>query len=307
MFRTLTYIILLCSLLCVSCEEEISFESNHFTPKIVLNSIFTNDSIWVISLAHTTSIFDKNSDQNFITDAIIGITNVKGEQVCELYHEGKGIYKSFKCVCANDELYNINVFSKKYGSVYAHSKVPNKTNINNLQITVSKEYTNASEVEFKIEDNSPDRNYYIWSIVDVDTLKNQVTSNVNSKLDFKLWISEIREQFGKVTSGKLSNTGATTDLDLESNSSTAKLITNKNLKREDGTSVPYEKNVVPMLKLMTVSPELYNYYKSMEAYLKYNNTASSVAEPQKLFSNVEGGLGIFAGYSIQYYTIPEPK
>ena len=125
-------------------------------------------------------------------------------------------------------------------------------------------------------------------------------------MDFRLWITEIKEQFGNVTSGKLSNTGATTDLDLESNS-TARLITNKNLKREDGTSLPSEKNVVPMLKLMTVSPELYNYYKSMEAYLKYNDTSSSVAEPQKLFSNVEGGLGIFAGYSIQYYSIPKPK
>lgn len=306
MFKSLTYLFFLSALLCVSCEEEVSFESNHFIPKIVLNSIFTNDSIWVISLTHTTSIFDKNAEQNSITDAVIGITNVKGEQVCEFYHEGKGIYKSFKCVSDYDELYNINVYSPKYGSVYAHSKVPNKTSINNLQITVSKEYINASEVEFKIEDNSPDRNYYIWSIVDVDTLKDQVTTNKNTKLDFKLWISEIREQFGKVTSGKLSNTGATTDLDLESNSTT-KLITNKNLKREDGTSLPSEINVVPMLKLMTVSPELYNYYKSMEAYLKYNDTPSSVAEPQKLFSNVEGGLGIFAGYSIQYYSIPKPK
>ncbi len=232
------------------------------------------------------------------------VTNKNGEQVCKLYHEGKGIYKSSNCVSDYDELYKINVYSEKYGVVSAQSKVPNKSSINNLKINISKEFDNASEIEFKIEDKSPDKNYYIWSIVDVDTLLNKVRDDQNSKLDFKLWISEIKQQFDNVTSGKLSNAVSFTDLEIDANSTT-KLVTNKNLKR-DGTQVePAQVNVVPMLKLMTVSPELFNYYKSMETYLKYGGNNSSVAEPQELYSNVEGGLGIFAGYSIQYYLMPK--
>jgi hypothetical protein len=302
--RWLFYILTFSTLLLISCEEEVIFEAKNFTPKIVLNSIFTNDSIWVISLTHTTSIFDKKDVGNYITDAAINITNTRGEQVCKLYHEGKGIYKSLNCVSEYDQLYKINVYSAAYGVVSAQSKIPIKSSINSLKITISKEYINASEIEFKIEDKSPDKNYYIWSIVDVDTLLNKVKDDQNSKLDFKLWISEIKEQFVKVTSGKLSNSNSFSDLEIQSNSTT-KLITNKNLKRDENQNVQTKSNIVPMLKLMTVSPELYDYYKSMEVYIKYSNSNSSLSEPQKLFSNVEGGLGIFAGYSIQYYSMPK--
>ncbi len=301
------YIILCMSLFFISCEEEVSFSTKNFVPKIVLNCIFTNDSIWVISLTHSTNLFDENHDKNHITDATINITDKSGQEVCKLTHEGKGIYKSSRCVSGYDELYKINASSPKYGNVSAQSKVPNKTSINNLKINISKEYINASEVEFKIEDQSPDKNYYIWSIVSVDTVLNKVSSDENSKLDFKLWISEIKQQFVNVGSGKLTNTTSVTDLEIQLNSTTKIITNNKTLQRDgDGvTSEPVKAHIVPMLKLMTVSPELYDYYKSMEAYLKYNVTNSSVSEPQKLYSNIKGGLGIFAGYSIQYYDIPK--
>lgn len=49
------------------------------------------------------------------------------------------------------------------------------------------------------------------------------------------------------------------------------------------------------LRVMTISSHLYDYYKSVERARSIANT--SVANQRPIYSNVEGGLGIFAGFS----------
>jgi hypothetical protein len=56
----------------------------------------------------------------------------------------------------------------------------------------------------------------------------------------------------------------------------------------------------PKVILRTVSSHYYLYKKHLYAHLNYINNSSSLlmsAEPVKMFSNIHGGLGIFAGYS----------
>ena len=77
------------------------------------------------------------------------------------------------------------------------------------------------------------------------------------------------------------------------------MITTKKFYKDGETPPPAQASKVPMLRLMTVSEDLYEYYKSLEDYLKYNNNSASVIEPQKIYSNIKGGYGIFAGYSVQ--------
>jgi hypothetical protein len=296
------YIILIISIFAISCEEELTFEAQKFVPKIVLNSIFTNDSIWVIQLTHTTSVFQKEIKNNYIDDAVIAITDQNGFLACNMYHEGKGIYKSSGCTSSFEKNYKVSIYSKKYGSVEASSQVPSLTKVEDVKITTSNEIENATEIEFKILDKFVDKNYYIWSVVNVDTSTSSVVSNITSRLEYGSWITEIEEQFNTVSSGKLSYSTSVAGSELQYTNSITKLVTN-NVFRKEGSEVSDEKNIVPMLKLMTVSPELYTYYKSMETYIKYNGTNTSVVEPQKLFTNIKGGLGIFAGYTIQYVPI----
>ncbi len=305
MSKIFTYLFFASCLFTISCEEEIFFEDQNFTPKIVLNSIFTNDSIWLISLTHTTSALKPSTADNIIKDAIIAITDKTGGQVCKLYFNSKtGYYQSSGCTCGYEEEYKIAVYSPTYGAVQATSKVPLKTKIENLKISVSTEDENAQEVQFKIKDNSPDKNFYIWSVVDVDTSRNLIVNDESQKLDFSSLVKELRKEVATVSSGKFSNIVITTDVEVESANQVTKLVTKK-FRTETDDPILNEKNVVPMLKLMTVSADLFEYYKSLGNYLKYNQTNSSITEPQKVFSNVKDGYGIFAGYSIQY--IPMPK
>ena len=296
------YFILIFTLL--SCEEEITFSNNAFKPQIVLNSIFTNDSIWVVNLTHSSSVFSENTAPKYIDDAKIVITDSRGEQECVLYYEGNGVYKSFKCTSGQEELYRILVSTKKYGTVSAESRIPARANIKDLKISISQEYKDASDIFFTIQDNSQESNYFIWSIVDVDTSINVVTNDNGFKLDVVKWVTDVRREVVKSLPSKLDASISATELELDKSSTLPRLVTSKDF-TPSGSGPSGTSHEVPMLRLMTVSPDLYNYYKSLQEYVKASNGQTSVIEPGKLYSNVKGGMGIFAGYSVHYFEIPK--
>lgn len=297
----------LLSLTLSSCEEEIFFSNPNFKSQIVLNSIFSLDSTWIIKLTYTTSVFAPKDTLNFIDDAKIIITDQSGQGVCDLYYAGKGIYKSIQCKPGYNQNFSIFVNSKKYGSVFSTSVVPQKSSLEYIKKIENSDIENTNEIEFQIKDQNLDNKYFIWSIVEVDTSKKetgQSTSFETVPLDIKSWVDDIKEQAHLIKSGKLNSSLALSGIELEANDFTTTIYTTKKIYTEDDPPPPAQISKVPMLRLLTVSEDLYQYYKSLEDYLKYNNNNASVIEPQKIYSNIEGGYGIFAGYSIQYIRIP---
>lgn len=300
------YGFLLFSFFFTACEEEIFFSDDKFVPQIVLNSIFTNDSIWLIKLTHTTSIFDKSDASNYVSDAKIIVTDAKGESVCEFVHIGKGIYQSHSCKYSYEKEFKIFANSKKYGSVSSSSTIPTKAAIEYVKLKEVSELDNANEIEFQFKDQNIDNKYFIWSIIDVDTShvgSGQNNGTLNSPLDIKTWVDDINDQAHLVKNGKLNSSLALSGEELEANDNTTSIFTTRKFYRDGETPPADDAKKVPMLRLMTVSEDLYQYYKSLEDYLKYNNNNASVIEPQKIYSNINGGYGIFAGYSIQYIPI----
>ncbi|MBL0083508.1 MAG: hypothetical protein IPP37_14295 [Saprospiraceae bacterium] len=76
-----------------------------------------------------------------------------------------------------DEYYKISVYSPQYGSVTAESTIPAIAELTNIQVDSSDEYEDASEISFNIRDNSVENNFYIWSVVEVDTSLHPFTTN----------------------------------------------------------------------------------------------------------------------------------
>ena len=70
---------------------------DEFRPSIVVNSIFTSDSIWTIELRTTSNHYDPNSMSVPVEDAAIIISKDNGQTPCEVFHVGEGIYKSDDC------------------------------------------------------------------------------------------------------------------------------------------------------------------------------------------------------------------
>ncbi|MBK8700704.1 MAG: DUF4249 domain-containing protein [Saprospiraceae bacterium] len=292
------------SMFFTSCEEEVYFANAGFKPRIVLSSIFTNDSAWVVTLTHSQSAFEATDTAAFIEDAKIVITNKAGAQECVLNHVGRGVYKSYRCTSGQDEYYKISIYSEKYGSVSAESTIPARAEVTDILISNSAEIKDASEISFNIKDNSTESNFYIWSIVEVDTTIHIIDENNSLKLDLNQWVNDVRKESSLGASVKLNTSLSATDRDLENATSSPKVITSKFLGNGgQGTSNPGSGKEVLMLRLMTVSSDLYNYYQSLQKHVKASQDQNSVYDPGKLYSNVKGGLGIFAGYSVQFYPL----
>ena len=268
-----------------SCEEEIYFSDHNFQPRIVLSSIFTNDSIWVVNLTHSESIFDESLEKPVIEDAKIVITNRVGAQECQLFHTGNGVYKSFKCTSGQDQYYKISVYSPTYGSVTAESTIPAFAELSNIQVEQSKEFEDASEISFNITDNSADNNFYIWSVVEVDTSVHSAENPNNFKIDTRQWVSDVSKEIRTNTTGKLNTSLSASEFELENLADGPKLITSRfNGKDGVGGSPGNVKNKVWMIRMMTVSSDLYKYYQSLQDYVKAAQTQNSQVDPSKLLA-----------------------
>ncbi len=57
------------------------------------------------------------------------------------------------------------------------------------------------------------------------------------------------------------------------------------------------------LRIVSLSREMYEFYISLEKYIDEDGQISSLSYLPKVFSNVNNGLGVFAGYSQRYIEV----
>ena len=305
MFNTRTNILvlgILSACLLSSCEKEIILKSNNFKPSIVLNSIFTSDSTWTLSLTTSRNLLDENSKILPITDASVVISENNGQTVCLLKHMGEGIYKSADCFGYPEKQYSITISSPIYGQAEASSRIPSPALITDVKlIHLENEET---KIDFNIQDNSTSNNYFIWSLVDIpEKVAEDQPNSPAVNLDVTKWVSEISKN---LTSIKINNSTSVLSAEESINSPIIKssVITRNDLllinDNPNDPPSPSNPKMVTYLRVMTVSDELYKYYKSIENYIQYKDKNTSAYESEFIYSNVKGGIGVFAGYSVQY-------
>ena len=81
---------------------------------------------------------------------------------------------------------------------------------------------------------------------------------------------------------------------------------------DDGVFLPFDaeriidgdivKADIVLLRISHVNIQTYKFLRG--AYLMENSNGNPFAEPINLSSNIDGGLGIWAGYGVSYYYIP---
>ena len=281
-------------------------DDSAFVPSIVLNSLFTEDSIWLIKLNTSSSAYIPDSKSEPITDATIIITEPNGTSECKLLHTGNGEYRSKGCLPKSEKNYNIIVSSPKYGIVTASSSIPK-----NAKVTVqdAKIVNDETIINFTVEQTSILEDFYIWDLVEVKYAEDGDTSKIKTKpsgpLNIQNWIDNINTEITHIKDRNLTSTisavgygdaGSTFNETIKTRS----ILINP---PQDTSSVTYKTKT--MLRVMTVSKELYQYFKSIEYYLGYKDYNTSFHEPYSVFNNVKGGVGIFAGFSVEYADIPQ--
>jgi len=281
----------------LSCEEDFLLLRPDFRPSVVVNSIFKDGKPWVVNLTYSKDILTPGSEISAITDAQVSVIEKTTKREIILKHISKGVYQSDIYPPQADKTYELIVMVPGYEKVYAISTAPKKANV--VSIISDIVDNNTTKINFEIKDNTS--NYYIWNFISTNLI-NPIDSNFNGSP--KELVSGIIKY--NSIAGYINSLTHSTDNDAVAQggifsanikeSNEPFIEGNQNNSEENGTVKRY-------LRLLTTSKDLYNYYKTVEKFSTAENHNSSFSHAPEIYSNVQNGLGIFAGYTEEYKEI----
>lgn len=289
------YFILLISVL-VSCVKEVHIPIEYTQPKLVVNGLFNTDSLWDIEVSASKYIYDTAAIP-LINDAQVIITNSAGNSIL-LINQGNGIYASLTERPEIGEVYSIEVSHSDYDDVSSSNQLPGEINIAHIdwdqQAIVAGDFYRRIDISFQ---DGPDKDFYMvrvkgifWEyIYNEETWEIEDSALIMYPIEFFSQNAAFDNSSSKITPTSISFTdeifnGSLFTFDI--------LIDDDYFSDEEDEKMKIQSIYISMSK---ISQEYYWYETSYQAYLsaQYN----MFAQPVQVYTNIENGLGIFAGYS----------
>lgn len=300
-------IFLLVAVLCFSCTKDNNGEHSDFKSNIVLNSIFMPGEIMKVELSSSRNIFDPNSKIVAIQNAIVEVTDNKSNETHRLYTTVNGMYQSDDFRPEYGGSYTINVDAEGYSSVQATSEIPYPAFIkepNAAEGDFNDEGLRELFVDLEFYSESDEQQYYVWEIIDEDK-KGGLDFSYNDILENPVLLYSDDNNTESILADESFQTRVflTNDGMNEAPIQTSFVtMIEPSVAFQFGDEVdPDSENdgVVLTVRVMTVSKDLYEYFKSVEIYRLRGTVNSSITQPVSIHSNIEGGLGIFAGLTVK--------
>jgi hypothetical protein len=265
-----------------------------YDERLTLNSFFTADSLWQVTLTANRHILDEKSFRKIAGGTV---TIYDGDQPIEtLIHVGDGIYKSSTTKPAIGKAYKISAVDEKLGTVTSTSFAPLRAEISSL--TLNEEPGTANKpphvtFQLQFQDAKDISNYYQIS-VDVGYLY----TNQTTKKDFILWQPIFLQSDDPVLK---TNDEATPDGLLFKDI----LFDGKSVDLKFAADGVYSYSNL-RVSLRTLSEDYFKYASTTQ--LQNRTTGDPFAQPTNVYNNIDNGYGIFAGYgeSIVEYSAPKP-
>lgn len=307
-----TFCALLLVVLLASCEQDLDLSMIEVDRSIVVNSIFNNEEALLIDLSYSRSVLERHKDFEKIEDAKVYVGEVGHSDWSLMLHQGNGIYSLDDFIASAGVSYGIEIEMPDGKKIFAESILPKQAQVELVKTAfVDGLQGSALQVNFDIIDQDEEENYYIWDII---------TPNYEDD-PFSLGGDETYRDY-------LYNFGENSDPISQRNRGQSKIYSNDSRANEggvlpasfityqdltigqDNSNLPDTTNVdqeeledvlpsdIPVtLRVLTVSKELYEYYRSIELYYQNGASNSSITNPTEIYSNISCGRGIFAGYS----------
>jgi hypothetical protein len=284
-FRSL-YILILFTL--TSCEEDFLFDTGQFTPKVTVNCIFKPDSPWEVQLSYSKNAFEGETGIEPVTDAEVYIYEKRNGREIYLAHQGDGLYTSDIYKPVQNNTYELVIHIDGHEPVTAVSHIPRKARV--VYVT-----QNIIERTIEFEIQNEESNYYLWNFMNSESVGNLQGSGIKSPSNFVKGIitynnaSDFIENISNnqneaVGTGGVFSAGLSNETTQEENPQDT-VITRK------------------YLRILTASQDFYNFYKGYERYFANSGFHSSVSNPPVQFSNINNGIGIFAGFTEEFKEI----
>lgn len=298
------FIGLILILLVSSCETTERIDDFPLRPsKLVLNSLFTADSMWTFQVSKSLSVLD-NAEIKLIDNALIEIYQDDNLIESVTQQDSDKWYRSVSTTPQAGIDYTVKVTAPGFGStLIADSYVPQFVPVTEVEALIDTSnvggdewYYGSASAKMKISFSDPAAkdNYYQLSVIAVDTTEYFYNEE---------WIKENYYSSRYLSSDDPAISNA--DGDYYS----TLLFYDEYFNGKDYIlEVEFEEwEYIPnrsyIIRLTSLSEESFNYFRSV---MTYNNSQHDpFAEPVEIFSNIENGFGIFAGFSMseKVYTL----
>ncbi len=302
------YLSLFLIFVCLGCETVVEINPPEYTPEPVATSFFSPDSVWSVTLHSSLGINAKgDTSTEYITDASVRIMD--GSNMIEvLNYVGNGEYRANKGrLPASSTKYTLHVDLPGATSIQATSTAPPPVPFSDYSIEKVRETggpfsDNIYRLKAVFKD-APNPNFYQIGIYQY------IASGVDSLY--------LRESVNELHPGWACGyvAAAETEIDIEGGGTTGScgdtmVVTDRNF---DGGTYPWSATVEVseewgrselLLVLSSLSEEYFEYQRTLEHNLFLDPLLD---EPINVYSNVRGGLGVFAGYTNTSVILPLPE
>lgn len=263
-------------------------------PIISVNSVFNADSTWQVSVTRSRNVLDDVMGSYFepVDNARVTLKDGNGNLVETLSYTLNNFSYMYRSN-ARPEIgrnYVLQVAIDNDPVLQAKNCIPLSVPIESVQIDSAGFHSDGTDIKMKISFSDPEqvKNYYALKILrNAYHIANEDTIRFIEDVNFEPIDPAFQDYF---------STGAST-------------VFNDNLFQ--GKSYSFQVQVSPYFNfgtteritvmLLSVSEEYYEYFTTKN--LQYSKREDPFAQPVQVFTNIQNGVGIFAGYSSSVFIV----
>ena len=277
-------------LLFLACEKEIELKQEEVDPRIVVNSIFTQDDFIWMHLSESRDVLYEG-ELPIIENAIPKLLDADGNVIGEFTYDWSGLYYCSTVLLEPGTTYGIRVEAEGLKTVSASSIFP--SNITAAVDTMAA-LDDQLDVTVNFADNASQSNFYGISMTYYGTYIDEIGDTViyqNKRFETNEFY--VANGNSGINGEKYSREFLFSDDSF--NGQSVNFTGTVDRLNEDEPAGYY------LIKLKNLSEDLFKYDLS---YKKYKDSQGNpFAEPVQVHSNITDGLGIFAGSNAYTDTI----
>ena len=300
-------------LVVAACETVISIDPPDYEAEITATSLFTPDSVWTARISRTIPVEQAGSvDSPFLDNATVSVW--EGDQLIDrLVHSdlSAGIYQSQSGRTPEpNKLYRLEVEVPGYGRAEAKSTLPAAPQITDVSLELQSERSHFRawySLRFRLKD-SPDAAYYSFGAYII------YESDPVDGGDFEdTWIVPL-SMAQEDPAWKCSYERALNPVQIDSDGGATEwcdtgIMTDRQF---SGMERDFETTIVTDLDATGESSIIFYVISMSEDYFEFQRSLENsdyqdpFSEPLQIFTNVEGGRGVFAGYNSSFRILDLP-
>ena len=298
------YLLLFATLLLAACETAVEIELPEEEPRLVLNSLFQAGSLWAVEVSESQSVL---SDEGLALIPSATVEILEGGEVVEtLAYEPSpadrpfvpALYRSRGHRPEPGRTYTVRASAPGFPTAEATTSVPIppplSLRIDRVQLREDLS-PGVQEHGLSITFFDPDSaaNYYALAVYRVINARNAEGSDVYGSIGFSSGDAVLRENrlvdddFFEVDGDPLYDRAYFSDASIDGQAHTFKIRTATF--DEEGVDEQY------FVVLESLSSDFYEYLRTRE--ISDYTGENPFAEPVSVYSNIQEGFGIFAGFS----------